>query len=95
MKIEIDKTLRIESLAGIWKEMLPRITEPSDTPVVFDLQGVEDFDSAGFQFILFLLKLTREHPGTYRFEGAGEGITRAFSESGFYYVNDKKELSHE
>lgn len=67
--LTIDKEIKIRSVKKIWEEI-----DKAPLPLELDFSQFEKFDCAGFQLLLYLLKLGRENPDSFKISGLKDSL---------------------
>ena len=76
--LAIDKEIKIRSVKKVWEKI-----DESDKPLKLNLKNFKKYDCAGFQFLLYLLKLERENPDNYKITGLSNEILESITSYGY------------
>lgn len=77
-RLEMGKEIKIKSVKKIWKQI-----EKGSLPIELDFSQLEKFDAAGFQLMLYLLKLRKEEPESYIIKGLKESLLTSLPAYGY------------
>ena len=79
--IKLPETLAInkcEALHQSWRTLL----EDASKPILIDASGLEQFDTAGLQLLVSLIKSAKAKKQPISFEGASDALTQRFASFG-------------
>jgi len=76
--VTIDKEIKIRSVKNLWEKI-----DETTKPMELDFKNFEKFDCAGFQFFLYLLKLTKEKPENYKISGLSDELQQTMTSYGY------------
>lgn len=76
--LHIDKELKIRSVTKVWEKI-----KKNPLPVVFDFKDFKKFDCAGLQLFLYILKLSEDHPESYKISGINDDMLSSLPSYGY------------
>ena len=76
--LAIDNEIKIRSVKKVWEKI-----NESATPLKLNFKNFKKYDCAGFQFLLYLLKLERETPEKYKISGLSDDILESITSYGY------------
>ena len=82
--LTINKEIKIRDVKKIWEE-----ANKSESHLNIDCKNLENFDGAGFQFLIYFLNLEKENSEKYTISGISENVKNSLASFG--YILDKGE----
>jgi len=77
-EIKLENRMDIRKVSNEWTEI-----NDSDKPVSIDCSSLESADAAGYQMILFLIKMAREKPGEFSVVNFSDKLKLLLLKNGF------------